>query len=734
MSEKKFVVRFSTAGGEQLQATLVRLGESGEFAFDKISVATDKTTAKLPILEAAVERQRQAFRDLENSLDPTVAATRRYEAAVEQATMAVKMGVATQEEANRVMALARARMDTMGGSITRGLAPGVRELRFHVQNTAYQIGDLATQIGAGTAASVALGQQLPQLIGGFGMVGAVIGALVAVGVPALAFAIRNAREETVSYEDALDASRSAMDALTAAAGEASRLQDEFTTAISEGNVALADRLVRLAELSKLEADARSAALPNLIRDQAAALRESEAQYREIIASFVDASQELGRLQEQLKDPSVLNQTGLRTEIALAQDYYDQQKAAYEDATTAIEIQQIELERLKVEQENVNATIAEAERIINDMKAALDGAVSSAETLSSLNLAGPISTAANAAAQLAQNLQISVNAASALLASGYQQRQEVVFDPRTGEGGMGRSATYDPIKAEMARIAENYGRVSPFDLSRMPVVSGSGSGGSSGGGGGGGMSDDMRDAQRIFEETRTEAERYAEELARVNELHDLGLLNTDTYNRALADLKEEYGEGNVAAQEYAEALKDITNSFVDIATGAKTTAEAFADMLDQMARDLLNSGIQTLLEQAFAPILGGTTSSGGGLLGGLLGGLGGGLFGGPAPGSGNSILGLPSADGGGYTGFGPRSGGLDGRGGFLAMLHPRETIIDHTKSSRGAGGGTININLTGVSGDDAIRRAVQQGVTQGLAAYDRSLPSRVRQISGDPRAI
>jgi hypothetical protein len=69
-----------------------------------------------------------------------------------------------------------------------------------------------------------------------------------------------------------------------------------------------------------------------------------------------------------------------------------------------------------------------------------------------------------------------------------------------------------------------------------------------------------------------------------------------------------------------------------------------------------------------------------------------------------------------------------------MLHPRETIIDHTKSSRGAGGGTININLTGVSGDDAIRRAVQQGVTQGLAAYDRSLPSRVRQISGDPRAI
>lgn len=35
-------------------------------------------------------------------------------------------------------------------------------------------------------------------------------------------------------------------------------------------------------------------------------------------------------------------------------------------------------------------------------------------------------------------------------------------------------------------------------------------------------------------------------------------------------------------------------------------------------------------------------------------------------------------GGGYTGAGSRSGGLDGEGGFLAMLHPRETVVDHHK--------------------------------------------------------
>jgi tape measure domain-containing protein len=56
----------------------------------------------------------------------------------------------------------------------------------------------------------------------------------------------------------------------------------------------------------------------------------------------------------------------------------------------------------------------------------------------------------------------------------------------------------------------------------------------------------------------------------------------------------------------------------------------------------------------------------------------------------------SFDGGGYTGNGPRSGGLDGKGGFLAMMHPQETVIDHTKQRGGSGnasdGGNVVVNL------------------------------------------
>lgn len=41
----------------------------------------------------------------------------------------------------------------------------------------------------------------------------------------------------------------------------------------------------------------------------------------------------------------------------------------------------------------------------------------------------------------------------------------------------------------------------------------------------------------------------------------------------------------------------------------------------------------------------------------------------------------SFDGGGYTGSGARLGGMDGKGGFLAMLHPNETVIDHHRGQR-----------------------------------------------------
>ena len=79
-------------------------------------------------------------------------------------------------------------------------------------------------------------------------------------------------------------------------------------------------------------------------------------------------------------------------------------------------------------------------------------------------------------------------------------------------------------------------------------------------------------------------------------------------------------------------------------------------------------------------------------------------------------GTPSADpsnpafvgvyaGGGYTGMGARAGGIDGKGGFPAILHPNETVLDHTK---GQGGVVINQTVSFATGvQDTVRNEVLQ---------------------------
>ena len=76
----------------------------------------------------------------------------------------------------------------------------------------------------------------------------------------------------------------------------------------------------------------------------------------------------------------------------------------------------------------------------------------------------------------------------------------------------------------------------------------------------------------------------------------------------------------------------------------------------------------------------------------------------------------SFEGGGFTGRGARAGGLDGKGGQMHMLHPNETVIDHTK---GQGQGITIINNIDAKGADAsvdmkIRAAMQQSSQQTVA--------------------
>ena len=129
-----------------------------------------------------------------------------------------------------------------------------------------------------------------------------------------------------------------------------------------------------------------------------------------------------------------------------------------------------------------------------------------------------------------------------------------------------------------------------------------------------------------------------------------------------------------------SMKKFEDSLIN---GLKNGKLAFKDFADYVIDQLLRVAIQQLvianIVDPFRNFLGGFDIFNGGKTGGK-----------------QAIF-----EGGGYTGMGARSGGIDGKGGFPAILHPNETVIDHTKGQ--AMGATVNFNINTVdaSGFDEL---------------------------------
>lgn len=169
--------------------------------------------------------------------------------------------------------------------------------------------------------------------------------------------------------------------------------------------------------------------------------------------------------------------------------------------------------------------------------------------------------------------------------------------------------------------------------------------------------------------------------------------TEPMAKYITDLFKGDGKGNTdiagtLTGQIAKGIKSLTDSDIFKGLGdslSKTLSSVFEGSSDWLSS--LTSGIGSLF------------SGGGGGIGGFLGS----LF---------------SFDGGGSTGNGPRSGGLDGKGGYLALLHPQETVTDHYRGQRvqtsaqaGANIGQINFNLPANADADSFRRSQRQIMLQ-----------------------
>lgn len=111
--------------------------------------------------------------------DQAAAEVRKLETATEADTTATNRATKAKQE----YSVTASKVTASSGAMGRG-----------IQNVAFQFQDMAVQAEMGVSATRIFSQQVPQLLGGFGAIGAVAGAVVGIGVPLAAALFRSGKE------------------------------------------------------------------------------------------------------------------------------------------------------------------------------------------------------------------------------------------------------------------------------------------------------------------------------------------------------------------------------------------------------------------------------------------------------------------------------------------------------------------------------------------------------------
>jgi hypothetical protein len=579
----------------------------------------------------------------------------------------------------------------------------------------------------------ALAFQLPDLMLGFGTLGVLIGAASAAFVPLIS-QLGEGDDAAQSMGDQLEQLAAAVDAYEQAAERArlssAELAEEFGTAAREArNLLEIQRQIQLLD----------------------AMAQVSAAQRSVIGEFGDPDllvttrEEFERLLDTLSNSTG---TGRGLDRVLAQVDSIQNLRAQFDMTTS---EALEFNKALRELDNAEGLRAQAEALVrvNDLLVESLGstenwteqqkevvrqtAMAAEEAFRVANMsdqaASAISGAASAATGLANEMnRAAVNAAetaSQMLQSQLARTTEAEIQLRYRDDPVARAGELagfrfdqrtddisgaDPIVQEA--VAEDIARrreqvVAAAEAQARYAEQLRETGRASGGAAAQveQMTAAQRQAEQVINRARQAAVEYGDVLAVLDERLAAGEISQGTYNAAIQQLEDQMGGLTEATQRGAEAMTDLFGAIFDDSRDAK---DALADLLQQMAQVQFQKAIMGLAD----------------------GGVGGGFF---------SWLGEAlSFDGGGYTGSGSRTGGVDGRGGFPAILHPQETVIDHTKGQTARGGrvevvarveqdGSIVQTIERVSGDVSARV-----MEAGLENYDRHvLPDRVQNIGNDP---
>lgn len=625
--------------------------------------------------------------------------------------------------------------------------------RGQLQNVSFQLQDIFVQLSSGTSAAQALGQQLPQLLGGFGALGAALGLAAAVAVP-LAASLFSAGDAAEDVAKKIDALQKSVDAYRDAAANAATPSAELAAQFGASAGAARELYTQLAYLAQLDAMQSLRTGLSAVSEQFGIAKDAVAMINaEIALGLGDSGLVAGGLKI-LQDEYGITIDQARQLVDLvnateaAQGYQAQAEAALNLSNFLADVVrqggEIPPTMLEAARETANAALSALELQAATQEAA-DAAANVAGQAASIDFSGAIAGANGLAAALAR----ASSAAAALSTHGVF----IGSDGAVQTGARGRDPSTDwrfrgpldpnreTLKTRRAREAAEEAR----EQERLAKLLGGGGGGGGGGrkgrksgGGRGGAA--SRPEPSIFERTERDAvalQRQIELLGKsseeaatakarwelLDEAKKRGITVNETMNAQIeaqaaqvGRLTGELERAEISQDQFNQAIDGVADAIAGTLIAGESLREGLAQVFKQIASDILNSGIRAALMAQFGG-QGGAAGGFGGFVSRLFGGGKGGLF---------------SFDGGGFTGYGGRVGGIDGKGGFPAILHPNETVIDHTRGQRlGGGSMSVTIDLRGTTGDRALDEKIRVGAAQAVAQANRAMPSRVAAINRDP---
>lgn len=520
-----------------MQARINQFAQSQGRALDQVAGKTEAAAERSAKGYAAwwreMERGRDAINQLRSSVDPAFAATLRYEQAVAQTNDALRRNIITETEHRQI--LDQVSVAYLKGGQAAGAHTGVLgalgnmsdATKGKLQNAGYQVQDVAVQMMAGTDAARALSMQLPQMLGGFGLLGVVLGTLAAVGLPLLSSMLGAGEGAAKSFDDAIGAVNNSLSAMNE---QAAIYTAEGLTALKEKYGELNFELLRFVDL-QTEAMQRQA------------LEDTAASMSAIMDEMAGWEGIVGNLSEMFEGAA-----GQVNHLVWAMDDVKSART-FEDQLAAVT-------RLRLKIEELTGGIG---NMTDEQFAFYQEVMQSEDALKQLVVAQPkqgwLAGAIGAAETLAGKLWEAVRANSALAASS---------NVTTGNADWTKN---------------DFGFTLPGDeLLALPEDQKTGGGGGSGGGG-------SNKIDALIEDLKTEqellSEWYDESLLMLNSSTDAELAVVGGKHEALERLEAEHQARLKAIRDEAQGrtLADAGNFFGAMANlasvGGKKTAKAVA---------------------------------------------------------------------------------------------------------------------------------------------------------------